>query len=363
MFRLFLVFFLLFLSGTFINYAIGQGGVPFPVLLNSPDARFSGMGEAGSAMNTCITATYLNPAGLGFLKTTQFPKHVVPGKAGGFSTTYFEVAENISSYPLLENSGKLFSNTVAGVNIKSFGFLAIDFRLGIYGEQNRIAENGQILGKYNSSESCIGLAYGKSIGEDWGVGAKVKYLSSNIAPAPTNPNYQMDGRGLMFDAGVLWNPSLGLDSASFIDNKGLSVGLSFQNLGGEIEYINESEPSPSLVRLGGALKMNISHVTTLSLATDWVHPMYDRESLNDSSDSNFGLSMGNGTELWYKDKFAARLGYYFESECFGGRKYWTVGASYKLYIFQLDLSYNMASGYSRYTANMFRVNVHFGGNG
>jgi hypothetical protein len=343
--------------------ANGQGAVPFPILLNSPDARISGMGETGSAMNSGITATYWNPAGLAFLRTTQFPKHVVPGRADGYTTTYYEVVENISSYPLLENSGKLFSSTAVGVNIKSFGFMAIDFRYATYGEQTRIAEDGRHLGKYNSNESCIGLAYGSSIGNDWGIGFKVKYFNSNIAPAPYNPMYQMDGRGFIFDAGILWNPSLGLDSASYIDNKGLSVGLSFQNLGGDIEYINETEPLPSLVRLGGALKMNLSQVTTLSLATDWVHPLYERESLDDTSGSNFGLSMGYGTELWYSDRFAARFGYYFESECFGGRKYWTVGASYKLYIFQLDLSYNMASGYSRYTSNMFRVNVHFGGKG
>jgi len=321
------------------------------------------MGEAGSASTFGIASTYWNPAGLGFLKTTQFPKHVIPGKAGGFTTTYFEVAENLTSYPLLENSGKIFSNTALGVNIKSFGFMAIDIRYAAYGEQYRTFENGNVAGKYNSSDFCIGLGYGSSIGNDWGIGAKVKYISSNIAPPPSNPDYQMDGTGFMFDAGVIWNPSFGLDSGSFIDDKGLSIGLSLQNLGGKIDYIKESEPSPSLVRLGGAQKMNLSGVTTLTYAIDLVHPLYKREVINDTSGAKFGLSVGNGAELWYKERFAVRGGYYIESECSGGRKYWTVGASYKLYIFRLDLSYNMASGYSRYTANMFRLNMSFGGKG
>jgi long-subunit fatty acid transport protein len=47
----------------------GAAAVPF--LLISPDARASGMGEAGTAIADNINAIFWNPGGLGFLRSRQ----------------------------------------------------------------------------------------------------------------------------------------------------------------------------------------------------------------------------------------------------------------------------------------------------
>ena len=63
---------LMIISGTQPKLYAQAGGSTVPFLLISPDARTSGMGEAGTAIADDINAIYWNPAGLGFLD--YFPK-------------------------------------------------------------------------------------------------------------------------------------------------------------------------------------------------------------------------------------------------------------------------------------------------
>jgi hypothetical protein len=67
------------------------------------------------------------------------------------------------------------------------------------------------------------------------------------------------------------------------------------------------------------------------------------KSFNDAPDGfkeelkEFTYSIG--TEYWYKDAFALRLGYFNESEQKGKRKYFTLGAGFKYNVVGLDVSY------------------------
>jgi hypothetical protein len=46
-----------------------------------------------------------------------------------------------------------------------------------------------------------------------------------------------------------------------------------------------------------------------------------------------------GTEYWYKDVFAARIGYFHEHETKGNRKYMTVGLGFRRKAFGIDVAY------------------------
>ena len=46
-----------------------------------------------------------------------------------------------------------------------------------------------------------------------------------------------------------------------------------------------------------------------------------------------------GAEYAYNDKFTLRAGYHHESENKGNRKYFTVGAGFKMNVFSLDAGY------------------------
>lgn len=52
---------------------------------------------------------------------------------------------------------------------------------------------------------------------------------------------------------------------------------------------------------------------------------------------------GVGAEYTYNDKFSLRAGYHHEAENKGNRKYFTVGAGFKMSVFQLDAGYVVAT--------------------
>ena len=51
------------------------------------------------------------------------------------------------------------------------------------------------------------------------------------------------------------------------------------------------------------------------------------------------VQLSIGAEYWYAETFAARLGYFYEHESKGGRKYMTIGAGMKFSVFSVDISY------------------------
>ena len=51
------------------------------------------------------------------------------------------------------------------------------------------------------------------------------------------------------------------------------------------------------------------------------------------------ISFSTGAEYWYAKQFAIRLGYFYENEIKGNRKYFTAGLGLKLKVFGLDFSY------------------------
>jgi hypothetical protein len=51
-----------------------------------------------------------------------------------------------------------------------------------------------------------------------------------------------------------------------------------------------------------------------------------------------------GTEYWYQNSFAFRLGYFNEANDKGARKYATLGAGFKYNIVNIDVSYLFATG-------------------
>jgi len=184
------------------NIILSQTSVPF--LVESPDARFAGMGEAGTAVADDINATYWNPGGLGFLKKTVIKKNV---------TSYY--FENSNSYVYRPNTigTKITSlNEVDGIYIKPFGgVLALDFNLVSMENSYQTFEDGRVGKTFTGTDLSIGAAYGRQIGMDFGLGFKLKYIYSGIAPVSSyTSGNNGTGSSVAFDAGVLWNPDFGL---------------------------------------------------------------------------------------------------------------------------------------------------------
>ena len=66
-----------------------------------------------------------------------------------------------------------------------------------------------------------------------------------------------------------------------------------------------------------------------------------------------------GGEYTYNDKFSVRAGYHHESENKGNRKYFTVGAGFKMNVFSLDAGYVIATAKSNPLDQTMRFTLTF----
>ncbi|MGL5227747.1 MAG: PorV/PorQ family protein, partial [Bacteroidales bacterium] len=80
----------------------------------------------------------------------------------------------------------------------------------------------------------------------------------------------------------------------------------------------------------------------------------DRSFSNEIKEINLGI----GAEYSYNDQFFARMGYHYESEMMGNRRFFSFGAGVKLNIFQVDASYLVASQ-NNPLDQTFRISIGF----
>ncbi|MEL6649411.1 MAG: PorV/PorQ family protein [Bacteroidota bacterium] len=111
------------------------------------------------------------------------------------------------------------------------------------------------------------------------------------------------------------------------------------------------------LRLGYAFKFYLDDYNSVTLAHDINKLMVPSEggrsdlplltgmfgSFGDSPDGFGGeiseLNTQVGFEYWYRDLFAARLGFFYEPPAYGNRRFITLGAGIKYNVFGLNFSY------------------------
>ncbi|GBD06404.1 hypothetical protein HRbin21_00195 [bacterium HR21] len=304
----------------------GAAAVPF--LLISPDARSSGMGEAGTAIADNINAIYWNPGGLGFLSNRQ-------------------IALSFSRWLPQFNADLFYSYITAGQYFPQLdGTVAVNFILMNLGEFVRTDNLGNVLGTFRSNEFTLGVSYGTLIADDLGAGIQLRFIRSNLAPAAAGESVAGVGTSGSFDLGVLWKPSRltvgGLDLG-----KRLSLGVNLQNVGPKMTYRNEADPLPTNLRLGIGIQAIRDEFNDLKFAIDIAKLMVRRDSLG--SDAlptslvtawrNPGVELAMGMEYWYQQTVALRLGYFTEPSRLGNRRFITFGAGVRYDMFTLDFNY------------------------
>lgn len=316
------------------------GGSSVPFLLISPDARTSGMGEAGTAIADDINAVFWNTGGLGFLdyfpKVNQFDEYEQPAP-------YRQVALSFSPWLPQFNADLFYSYGTIGQHFESLqGTVAFNFIFMNLGEFTRTGEDGTVLGKFISNEFAVGLSYGTIVAPDLGVGMQLRYIQSNLTPTSFNQQDAGTGRSASFDLGVLWKPK----ELPYIDDK-LSLGFNLKNVGPKITYINESDPLPTTLNLGLAYKILQDEFHKLRISGDFSKLLVKRDSLDSdpvpksfiTAWQNPGADLAFGAEYTYEDVISLRAGYFTEPSALGDRKYWNFGAGLNYSIFHLDFSF------------------------
>ena len=176
----------------------------------------------------------------------------------------------------------------------------------------------------------------------------------------------------------------------------LGLGVNISNIGSKITFggSDRSEFIPTNLRLGASLKIPINEFNTFTIAADankLLVPTYPKQGDDEPTTDydarvqkeyydvgsiagifkSFGDAPGGfseelkeiqwsvGAEYCYNDKFSLRGGYHDEAETKGNRKYFTVGAGFKMSVFSLDAAYVISTASSNPLDETLRFSLNF----
>lgn len=326
----------------------------------SPGGRPTGMGDSFVAIADDATATYWNPAGLGFQTGKEMTlMHVnwLPGF--GFGDMYYDF---FAYKHEIEDLG-----TVGG-NVTYF----------YLGEMTRTNEEGKEEGKFKTYEMEATLSYGTMLSEDLSVGINAKFIYSHLSDKGAGAEKGSGtGHSAALDLGVLYHSEYGVD-----------VGAMISNIGPKISYIDheQADPLPTNFKLGMAYYLFEDEYNSLVMTADmnkqlvrkgkdlglgvpdsidteeevtYTDPIYkaiftswtDEDGIKD-------IVWGVGMEYWYDNMVGLRAGRW--NDDMGKIRSWTYGASlrYDSYIF--DFSYlDAGDGHPLSQTMRFSLNVLF----
>lgn len=342
----------------------------------APDARAAGMGDVGAATDPDVNSQYWNPAKYPFcisraglaLNYTPWLRSLVSDMDIAYLAGYYRIGD----YSAVSASLRYFSLGEVYLNYDGTGDTS----------------NAQTINPY---EMSFDVAYSLMLSENFSIAAGVRYLMSDMS-------YRLDAgeksasSAFAADISCYYNNYINIGSRECQ----LGLGLSISNIGSKIKFNGDerSEFIPTNMRLGAALMVPIDEFNRFTIAADankllvpTCPPKNEGENngdyenrLNDeyynlSSISGMFKSFGDapggfkeeleeinwsvGAEYVYNDKFSVRAGYHHESENKGNRKYFTVGAGFRMSAFTLDCGYVIATAKSNPLDQTLRFTLGF----
>ncbi len=334
--------------------------VAVPFLNFAPDSRGSAMGDVGVATTPDAYSIHWNNAKLAFIDYDF-----------GFSFSYSPWLGNIvddMSLNYLTGYKKINRNEAVGISMRYFDL----------GEIQLTDLQGEPLGIENPREWAIDLTYSRKLSQNLSIAGTGRFIRSNLASNITGAPDVNPGTSLAVDVGVFYTQPLALKT---LDSE-IAFGAHVSNIGQKITYTDETNEDfiPANLRVGGAWNVNLDQYNSFSIALDFnklmvpTPPQYLTDEngdfvrdpdgnliISDGEDPNrplisgtFGsftdapdgfseelkeISYSLGAEYWYRDLFAARIGYFLEHEDKGDRKYFTAGLGFRYQVFGLDVSY------------------------
>lgn len=323
----------------------------------APDARSGGLGDVGAATDPDVNSQHWNPAKYPFnisragiaLNYTPWLRQLVSDIDLAYLAGYYRIGD----YSAISSSLRYFS-------------------LGeVYLNSSLTDDNNMTIKPY---EMALDVAYSLMLSEKFSLSAGVRWIYSDMR----------------FDYSEESSPAsaFAADIAAYYQNYinighrecQLGLGLNISNIGSKITFSgdNESQFIPTNMRLGASLVIPVDEYNRFSIAADankllvpTVPKQNEGEAIEDYrrrviaeysdmssitgifksfSDAPNGfkeeleeIQWSVGAEYIYHDQFSVRAGYHHEAENKGNRKYFTVGAGFRMSVFSLDAGYVIAT--------------------
>ena len=339
----------------------------------APDARSAGMGDVGAATDPDVVSQYWNPAKYPFtisragvaLNYTPWLRQLVNDMDLAYLVGYYRIGD----YSAVSGSLRYFS-------------------LGeVYTSSATDATNDMTINPY---EMSLDVAYSLMLSEKFSLSAAVRWIYSDLTydfTEDTSP-----GSAFAADISCYYQNYLNIGARECQ----LGLGFNVSNIGSKISFGGDehSEFIPTNMRLGASLMIPVDEYNRFTIAADankLLVPTYPKQKEDETSqeyqdrlekdyfdvssisgmfksfnDAPNGfkeeleeVQWSVGAEYVYHDQFAIRAGYHHESENKGNRKYFTVGAGFRMSVFSLDAGYVIATAKSNPLDQTLRFTLSF----
>lgn len=339
----------------------------------APDARSGGMGDVGAATEADVNSQYWNPAKYPFtisragvaLNYTPWLRQLVSDMDLAYLVGYYRIGD----YSAVSGSLRYFS-------------------LGeVFTSSSEDGTNDMSINPY---EMSLDVAYSLMLSEHFSLGAAVRWIYSDMRYDFSEDS--SPASAFAADIAMYYQNYLNLGARECQ----LGLGLNVSNIGSKITFggNEDSEFIPTNLRLGASLMIPVDEYNRFTIAADankllvpTVPKQEEGESTTDYRDrvreeyndvssisgifKSFHDAPGGfkeemqevqwsvGAEYVYHDQFSVRAGYHHEAENKGNRKYFTVGAGFKMSVFSLDAGYVIATAKSNPLDQTLRFSLSF----
>lgn len=331
-----------------------------------PDARTGGLGDIGAATDPDVNSQAWNPA--------KYPFCI---SRAGIAVNYTPWLRKI-------------------VNDIDLAYVAGYMRLGDYtaiSSSLRYFSLGEVDAGENMSikpyEMAFDIGVSRMLSENFSAAIALRYIRSDLSG-----NYSDDtkpGNAFAADVAMYYNKYVVMGSRECQ----FGLGLNISNIGSKMKFGDENTYFiPTNLRLGVNYLIPINEYNKIAFGLDLnklLVPTMPRQKDDESGEDyqqrlqkdyfdmspitgifkSFGDAPGGfseelkeiqwsfGVEYTYNDKFILRAGYHDEDKDKGNRKYFTVGAGFRMNVFSIDAGYVLSTAASNPLDQTLRVSLAF----
>ncbi|MDR1455387.1 MAG: type IX secretion system outer membrane channel protein PorV [Tannerella sp.] len=339
----------------------------------APDARGGSMGDNGAATLPDINSQYWNPSKYAFttskagvsLSYTPWLRKLVNDVAMTYAAGYYKLGSND------------LSAVSASLRYFTLGYVPLtDF------DGNRYLD-------LNPYEMAFDASYSMKLSESSSLAVTLRFVRSDMGADAENE--------LQSDNGYAADVSGYTEKYVYIgEGEGLwSAGFNISNLGTKMSYDGGATQQylPANLRIGTGLLYPFDEYNQIGLYLDlnkYLVPTFPLRR-DDESDEDFGkrrdtyysmgifnaawksfsdapggfseelkeINLSLGMEYSYDNRFFVRGGYHYENPMKGSWQYFSVGAGFKMNVFQLDAAYLISTVQNNPLDQTLRVSLTF----
>lgn len=342
----------------------------------APDARSAGLGDVGAATDADVYSQFWNPAKYPFaisragvgLSYTPWLRQLVNDIGLAYMSGYYRIGD--------------YAALSAGIRYFSLGEVSTYDGSGGSGSAPTLT--------IRPYEMSADVAYSLMLSEKFSIAAGVRWIYSDLTYSYTDNT--TPGSAFAADLGMYYQNYVNIGQRECQ----LGIGMNISNIGSKITMGEDanSEFIPTNLRLGASLMIPIDEYNRFTIAADankLLVPTYPHQNEGESTEDyqrrvqkdyydvssiggifkSFGdapggfkeeleeINLSVGAEYVYHDQFSVRAGYHHESANKGNRKYFTVGAGFKMSAFTLDAGYVIATAKSNPLDQTMRFSLTF----